>query len=122
MMAKKKTEDAKKLFAQAAQEEKALGYREPLPIHSAGWRDGSGGADAVADWTDAKAAYQGRWWSGRGPVSLYGMAMAASKRRRQGSYRGVFDFVERGRMPTRTSRNSACAPFLAEHARVPIAR
>jgi hypothetical protein len=58
LVAKKQAEDAKKLFAQAAQEEKALGYHEPP-----GYIRPVAETEAAAlltgeDWAGAKAAYQ----------------------------------------------------------------
>jgi len=57
-IAKKQTEEAKKLFAQATQEEKALGYHEPP-----GYIRPVAETEAAAllmdeDWAGAKAAYQ----------------------------------------------------------------
>jgi len=79
-MAKRKTEDAEKLFAQAAQEEKALGYREPpLYIRPVGETEAAA-LMAVANWTDAKAAYMRalveRPQSG---FPLYGIAMSSEQ-------------------------------------------
>jgi tetratricopeptide (TPR) repeat protein len=80
LAAKKQTEEAKKLFAQAAQEEKNLGYREPP-----GYIRPVGEAEAAvllaaADWTDAKAAYQKalveRPKSG---FPLYGVALSSER-------------------------------------------
>jgi tetratricopeptide (TPR) repeat protein len=79
-MTKRQTEDAKKLFAQAAQEEKALGYREPpLYIRPVGETEAAA-LMAVANWTDAKAAYKRalveRPQSG---FPLYGIAMSSEQ-------------------------------------------
>jgi tetratricopeptide (TPR) repeat protein len=80
LAAKKQTDEAKKLFAQAAQEEKELGYREPP-----GYIRPVGEAEAAvlmnaADWTDAKAAYQKalveRPKSG---FPLYGIALSSER-------------------------------------------
>jgi hypothetical protein len=74
---KKLNDDAKKLYAQAAREEKALGYHEPpaciRPVHETEAAAFLG----ASDWTSAKAAYEealiDRPHSG---FSLYGIAMA----------------------------------------------
>jgi hypothetical protein len=58
LAAKKQSEDAKKLFAEAAQEEKELGYREPPSyIRPVGETEAAALLGAGA-WADAKAAYQ----------------------------------------------------------------
>ncbi len=58
LAAKKQTEEAKKLFAQAAQEEKDLGYREPPGYIRPVGETEAAALLAAAAWTDAKAAYQ----------------------------------------------------------------
>ena len=76
-LSKKLNDDAKKLYAQAAQEEKALGYHEPpaciRPVHETEAAAFLG----ASDWASAKAAYEealiDRPHSG---FSLYGIAMA----------------------------------------------
>jgi hypothetical protein len=55
---KKQTEEAKKLFAQAAQEEKELGYREPPNYIRPVGETEAAALLAAAAWTDAKSAYQ----------------------------------------------------------------
>jgi hypothetical protein len=77
---KKQTEDAKKLYAQAAQEEKDLGYHEPPGyIRPVGETEASA-LLAAAAWTDAKAAYQKalveRPKSG---FPLYGIALSSEQ-------------------------------------------
>jgi hypothetical protein len=58
LLANKQTEEARKAFAQAAQEEKALGYREPpIYIRPVGETEGVI-MMASSDWAGAKAAYQ----------------------------------------------------------------
>jgi hypothetical protein len=58
LMAKKLTGDARKLYSQAAQEEKTLGYREP-PAYIRPVDETEAAAFMVAsDWTGAKAAYK----------------------------------------------------------------
>ena len=58
LMTKKLTDDAKKLYAQAAREEKALGYHEPpVYIRPVGETEAAA-LLAASDWSDAKAAYQ----------------------------------------------------------------
>ena len=58
LAAKKQTEEAKKLFAQAAQEEKELGYREPPNYIRPVGETEAAALLAAAAWTDAKSAYQ----------------------------------------------------------------
>ncbi len=77
LLAKKLNDDAKKLYAQAAQEEKGLGYHEPpaciRPVHETE----AAAFLAASDWADAQLAYEqaliDRPHSG---FSLYGVAMA----------------------------------------------
>jgi hypothetical protein len=58
LIAKGQTDAGKNLFAQAAQEEKALGYREPPNyIRPVGETEGAA-LIAVEDWPGAKKAYQ----------------------------------------------------------------
>ncbi len=66
---------AKKIFAQAAQEEKALGYREPPNyIRPVGETEGAA-LMAVGDWADAKAAYNRALIERpRSGFALYGIA------------------------------------------------
>jgi tetratricopeptide (TPR) repeat protein len=80
LMGKKKTEDAKSLFEQAAQEEKALGYREPpIYIRPVGETEAAA-MMAVADWTDAKAAYKRALLERpRSGFPLYGIAMSSEQ-------------------------------------------
>ncbi len=80
LAARKKTDEAKSLFATATQEEKALGYREPPSyIRPVGETEGAA-MMAVGDWTSAKAAYrralQERPRSG---LVLYDLAMTSEK-------------------------------------------
>jgi tetratricopeptide (TPR) repeat protein len=57
LILKKQTNEGEKLFAEAAKEEKALGYREPPNfIRPVGETEGAA-LIAVGDWADAKAAY-----------------------------------------------------------------
>jgi tetratricopeptide (TPR) repeat protein len=80
LMGKKKTEDAKKLFEQAVQEEKALGYREP-PIYIRPVAETEAAAlMAAADWTDAKAAYMRALLERpRSGFPLYGIAISSEQ-------------------------------------------
>lgn len=76
-LSKKLNDDAKKLYAQAAQEEKGLGYHEPpaciRPVHETE----AAAFLAASDWAGAKTAYEealvDRPHSG---FSLYGIAIA----------------------------------------------
>jgi len=76
LVAKKRNDDAKKLYAQAAREAKALGYREPpIFIQPVGETEGAAFL-AASDWTDAKAAYQKALDDRpRSGFPLYGIAM-----------------------------------------------
>lgn len=80
LAAKGRLDDAKKLFAQAAQEEKALGYREPPGYIRPVGETEAAALLAASAWTDAKAAYQKvlveRPKSG---FSLYGLALVSEK-------------------------------------------
>ncbi len=80
LMAEKVTNDAKKLYAQAAQEEKALGYREPPAYIRPVGETEAAAFLAASDWTGAKAAYRDalveRPHSG---FPLYGIAMASEQ-------------------------------------------
>jgi len=80
LLAKKLNDDAKKLYAQATQEEKALGYREP-PAYIRPVGETKGAAFlGVSDWTDAKAAYQEALVERpRSGLPLYGIAMASEQ-------------------------------------------
>jgi tetratricopeptide (TPR) repeat protein len=80
LLAKKLNDDAKKLYAQAAQEEKALGYREPPAYIRPVGETEAAAFLAAADWSGAKAAYKEalveRPHSG---FPLYGIAMASEQ-------------------------------------------
>ena len=80
LVAKKRTEEAKRLYAQAAREEKDLGYHEPPGyIRPVAETEGAALLSASA-WTDAKAAYQKalaeRPKSG---FPLYGIALSSER-------------------------------------------
>jgi hypothetical protein len=78
--ATKQTEDAKKLFAQAAQEEKGLGYREPPGyIRPVAETEAASLMDAAA-WADAKAAYQKALTERpKSGFPLYGIALSSER-------------------------------------------
>jgi hypothetical protein len=80
LAAKNQLDDAKKLFAQAAQEEKDLGYREPPGYIRPVGETEAAALLAASAWSDAKAAYQkvlvDRPKSG---FSLYGLALASER-------------------------------------------
>jgi tetratricopeptide (TPR) repeat protein len=80
LTAQGKTSEAKSLFAKAAQEEKALGYREPPNyIRPVGETEGAA-MMTVGDWTDAKSAYQQALLERpRSGLVLYGIAMSSEK-------------------------------------------
>jgi tetratricopeptide (TPR) repeat protein len=77
---KKKSDEAKKLFARAAQKEKALGYREPPAyIRPVGETQGAA-LMAVGDWAGANAAYkQALLQRPRSGFPLYGIAMSSEQ-------------------------------------------
>ena len=77
---KKQTEDAKKLYAQAAQEEKDLGYREPPSYIRPVGETEAAALLAAAAWTDAKAAYQKALVERpRSGFPLYGIAISSEQ-------------------------------------------
>ncbi len=80
LVAKEQTDEAKKLYVQAAREEKSLGYREPPAYIRPVLETEAAAYMADSDWTDAKAAYKGalvdRPCSG---FPLYGIAMASEQ-------------------------------------------
>jgi hypothetical protein len=80
LMEKKQSDEAKKLYVQAAQEEKALGYHEPPAFVRPVAETEAAAFMAASDWTAAKAAYQAalveRPHSG---FPLYGIAAASEK-------------------------------------------
>jgi hypothetical protein len=80
LMEKKQSDEAKKLYVQAAQEEKALGYHEPPAFVRPVAETEAAAFMAASDWTAAKAAYQAalveRPHSG---FPLYGIASASEK-------------------------------------------
>jgi hypothetical protein len=80
LIARKRTDEAKKLYAQAAREEKAYGYHEP-PAYI---RPSSEAAAAVfmaaSDWSDAQTAYkQALADRPRSGFPLYGIALASEQ-------------------------------------------
>ena len=80
LMEKKQFAEAKKLYAQAAQEEKALGYHEPpYYIRPVGETEAAAFLTA-SDWPAAKAAYQDALIERpRSGFPLYGMATASEQ-------------------------------------------
>lgn len=80
LVAQKQTANAKKLYVQAAQEERALGYREPPAFIRPVGETEAAAFMAAADWTDAMAAYKDalvdRPHSG---FPLYGIALASEQ-------------------------------------------
>jgi hypothetical protein len=58
LVEKKQNDDAKKLYGQAAREEKALGYHEPPAYIRPVGETEAAAFLAASDWTDAKAAYK----------------------------------------------------------------
>ena len=120
LMEKKKTEDAKKLFEQAVQEEKALGYREP-PIYIRPVAETEAAAlMAVGDWTEAKAAYMRALLERpRSGFPLYGIAISSEQAGDVAAATTEYaDFIAawKGADPDLPQLAHARA-FLAEHAR-----
>jgi len=80
LMAKKQNAEAKKLYAQAAQEEKALGYREPPAFIRPVGETEAAAYMAASDWTAAKAAYKEALVDRpRSGFPLYGIALASEQ-------------------------------------------
>jgi len=80
LVQKRQPEEAKKLFAQAAREEKALGYHEPPAYIRPVGETEAATFMAAANWADAKAAYQEALVDRpRSGYPLYGIAMASEQ-------------------------------------------
>jgi hypothetical protein len=80
LMAKKQNAEAKKLYLQAAQEEKALGYHEPPAYVRPVGETEAAAYMAASDWAAAKAAYQEALVERpRSGFPLYGIAAASEK-------------------------------------------
>jgi hypothetical protein len=80
LMAKRQNAEAKKLYLQAAQEEKALGYHEPPAYVRPVGETEAAAYMAASDWAAAKAAYQEALVERpRSGFPLYGIAAASEK-------------------------------------------
>jgi hypothetical protein len=80
LMEKKSSEEAKKLYAQAAQEEKALGYHEPPAYIRPVGETEAAAFLAASDWTDAKVGYKEALVERpRSGFPLYGIAMTSER-------------------------------------------
>jgi len=80
LIANKQSDAAKKLFAQAETEEKALGYREPPSYIRPVAETEAEALASVGDWSGAKAAYQRALLERpRSGFALYGIALCAEK-------------------------------------------
>jgi hypothetical protein len=80
LMAQKHGTEAKSLFAQASQEEKKLGYREPPTYIRPVAETEAAALMAIGDWADAKSAYQKALVQRpRSGFALYGIAMCSEK-------------------------------------------
>jgi hypothetical protein len=80
LMAKKQNPEAKKLYAQAAQEEKALGYHEPPAYVRPVGETEAAALIAASDWTAAMAAYKETLLDRpRSGFPLYGIAMVSEQ-------------------------------------------
>ncbi|HLZ49668.1 MAG TPA: hypothetical protein VKP61_02870 [Candidatus Acidoferrum sp.] len=79
-LAKQETEEAKKLYAQAAQKEKSLGYREPPAYIRPVGETEAAAFLAASDWMAAKAAYKEALADRpRSGFPLYGIALASER-------------------------------------------
>jgi tetratricopeptide (TPR) repeat protein len=79
-VAKKLNDDARKLYSQAAREEKALGYREPPAYIRPVAETEAAAFLAASNWDDAKAAYkQALVERPRSGFPLFGIAMASEQ-------------------------------------------
>jgi len=80
LVEKKQNEEAKKLFAQAAKEEKDLGYHEPPAYVRPAAEAEAAAFLASSNWTDAMSAYkQALVDRPRSGFPLYGIALATEK-------------------------------------------
>jgi hypothetical protein len=80
LMARKENPEAKKLYALAAQEEKALGYHEPPAYVRPVGETEAAAFLAASDWTAARAAYKETLVDRpRSGFPLYGIAMASEQ-------------------------------------------
>jgi tetratricopeptide (TPR) repeat protein len=80
LVAKKQADEAKQLFAQAAQEEKTLGYHEPPSYIRPVGETQAAALLAAEGWADAKAAYKRALVERpRSGFPLYGIAMSSEQ-------------------------------------------
>jgi hypothetical protein len=80
LVAKKLNDDAKKLYAQAIREEKALGYREPPAYIRPVGETEAAAFMAASNWSAAKSAYTAALVERpRSGFPLYGVAMASEQ-------------------------------------------
>ncbi|HSS95829.1 MAG TPA: hypothetical protein VLK33_02300 [Terriglobales bacterium] len=80
LVAKKQNDEAKKLYAQAAREEKGLGYREPPAYIRPVGETEAAAYMAAGNWSDAKAAYKNALVDRpRSGFPLYGIAIASEQ-------------------------------------------
>src|SRR5579859_2994998 len=80
LVAKKQTAEANKLYAQAAKEEKSLGYREPPAFIQPVGEAEAAAFMAASDWTAAEAAYKRALVERpRSGFPLYGIALASEQ-------------------------------------------
>ncbi len=120
-----KTGEAKSLFQQAAQQEKALGYHEPPNyIRPVGETEGAA-MITVGDWMDAKTAYeQALLERPRSGFALYGIAFASEKSGdSEGAAKRYADFLAAWKEadPALDQLQHARA-YLAEHSAVALGR
>jgi hypothetical protein len=80
LVANKLNDDAKKLYTQAARDEKAYGYHEPPAYIRPVGEAAAAAFMAASDWSDAKAAYKDALGDRpRSGFPLYGIAMASEQ-------------------------------------------
>jgi hypothetical protein len=80
LTAKKQNDEAKRLYARAAREEKNLGYNEPPAYIRPVGETKAAAFMAASDWTDAKDAYKEALVDRpRSGFPLYGIAMASER-------------------------------------------
>ncbi len=117
-VAQRKTDEAKTLFAEAAREEKSLGYHEPPNyIRPVGETEGAA-MMAVGDWTNARAAYeQALLERPRSGLVLYGIAMTGEKAGNpQAAAKEYADFLAAWKDADRSlTQVTHAQKYLAEH-------
>ena len=122
LTAKKQNEEAKKLYAQGAKEEKALGYHEPPAYVRPVPETEAASFMAAADWTAAKVAYKKALVDRlRTGFPLYGIAMVRERSGDSKSSRdrvcGLHVSLKIRRPQTSANRRRPRLPRLSRHGR-----